>query len=130
MQVRNEVAWAEQLTEFEADDLSRKFRDFLVFWLETADKFFEEIEPGQLGGWRKFSELEAISKAFELAEQTFGFLSIEWIAQMLLVITEHWERGEQLYESLSVFEKRLVEQATAMKLADLQSAANMPTEAQ
>jgi hypothetical protein len=64
-----------------------------------------------------------LSKAFEVTEQSLGFLSVEWASQMLLVIVQHWDRGEEVWESLTVFEKRMVEQATAIKLAELQAEA-------
>lgn len=132
MQVRDDIAWQEQLTEFEADDLSRKFRDFLLFWGDTADQLiadgdFESAAQGHNGnlimGYAK-----PIRKALEVAEQTHGYLSVEWIAQMLLVLVTHWYYGEQLYEGLTFIEKRLVEQATAIKLASLQEAAKVAEE--
>lgn len=126
MRVRDEAAWAEQLTEFEADDLSRKFRDFLCFWGDACDKVAYEED------WYSpnYTFVACVRKALEITEQTMGFLSVEWIAQMLLVLTQHWVFGEQMYEELTVIEKRLVEQATAMKLAELQSAASIPVEEQ
>lgn len=127
MRVRDDVRWQEQLSEFEADDLSRRFRDFLVFWMDTTDKLVSE--ELSLTGAAAPSQLAAtVSKALEIAEQTMGFLSIEWIAQMLLVMTQHWTHGEALYEGLSFIERRLVEQATAMKLAELQEGAILPIE--
>lgn len=124
MQVKDEAIWAEQLTEFEADDTSRQFRDFLVFWMDATDKVIDESD------WyaRDFSFAACVRKALEVAEQTMGFLSVEWIAQMLLVITQHWVYGEQLFQRLTFIERRLVEQATAMKLADLQMTASITTE--
>lgn len=127
MQVRDEVAWQEQLTEFEADDVARKFRDFLVFWMQTAEKLLEESSHGH-NGEVILGYADPVNNALEVAEQTMGFLSVEWIAQMLLVMTEHFPWGEQLFRDMSHIEKRLVEQATAMKLADLQMAAKMPVE--
>lgn len=126
VKVRDDPAWQEQLTEFEADDVSRKFRDFLVFWMEAADKLANERDDS---GNNKMGHAKALRKGLELAEQTMGFLSVEWIAQMLLVITQHWDIGKlNLYDELTFIEKRLVDQATAMKLADLQEAASMATE--
>lgn len=120
MRVKDFQAWSEQLTEFEADESSRKFRDFLVLWVETAD--------GLVGSGE--SPREALSKAFAVAEQTFGFLSVEWLSQMLLVIVQHWVDGEVLWESLSVFEGRMVEQAMALKLTELQEYAKISAECQ
>jgi hypothetical protein len=65
----------------------------------------------------------SLVRAFEVAEQTLGFISVEWLGQMLLVVIQHWVWGEEIWESLSPWERRLVEQATALKLVDLQEGA-------
>lgn len=116
MRVKDEHLWSNQLLEFTADEMSQKFSDFLVFWCEAADTMIAESNP-------PLTEHSALSKAFEVAEQTFGFLSVEWLGQMLLVIVQHWERGDPLWESLTVFERRMVEQATALKIVELQESA-------
>ena len=38
MHVKDDQAWSQQLVEFDADEMSRLFRDFLVQWAETADR--------------------------------------------------------------------------------------------
>lgn len=133
MKARDDRAWAEQMSEFDADEQSQRFRDFLLFWVDTAEKIIEEEDSDQGFqelGWGDDEEIihEVVSNALSVAEQTLGFLSVEWISQMLLVITQHWERGEQLLQGLTFIETRLVEQATAMKLAELQVAASISTE--
>ena len=119
MQVRDEAAWAAQLIEFEADDVSRKFKDFLIQWTNNLDNVIN-VED-----WYgpQFSFATCVSKALKVTEQTMGFLSIEWISQMLLVMCDHWVNGQQLYDGLSHIEQRLVDQATAMKLVELQASA-------
>jgi hypothetical protein len=125
MQVKDERLWLEQLSELKADEMSQKFSDFLVFWGNTADTMLgesnEDLQP-----------YDAVSKAFEVAEQTFGFLSVEWLGQMLLVIIEHWFQGDCLWDSLSLFERRMVEQATALKIVEMQNLAaeSVPTPAE
>lgn len=122
MRMRDEQAWASQLTELEADEYTRKFKAFLLSWIEEAENILAARFP--LTKDQPNLQLAAsVSKALEVTEQTLGFLSIEWIAQMLLVITDYWTYGEALYEDLSHVERRLVDQAAAMKLADLQAAA-------
>lgn len=114
MRVQNEELWAEQLAEFEADEMSRKFRDFLVLWVDTADDLLDTHQQTPIG---------SLKRAFEVAEQTFGYISVEWLGQMMLVIVQHWFHGTDVWESLSVWERRIVEQATAMKLVELQDQA-------
>ena len=115
VRVKDEQAWWEQLTEFEADEGSQRFRDFLLTWVDSAEVL---IASGQ-------TPREALAAAFEEVEADLGFLSVEWLSQMLLVIVQHWLSGEALWGALSVWERRLVEQATAVKLAELQQVAEV-----
>lgn len=120
MKVRDEALWTKQLSELDQDEASRKFRDFLLFWGDTLDKLIEDAFEGE----SSLAPAHPLSKALDVAEQTNGYLSVEWIAQMMLMFVEHWEHGQQLWEDLSFIEKRLVQQATAMKLVDLQIGAS------
>jgi hypothetical protein len=115
MRVKDEQLWSLQLAEFEADEMGQKFREFLVTWADTADRLAADSPATRLS--------DAVSKAFEETEEIFGFISVEWLGQMLLVIIQHWISGEELWESLSVWERRMVEQATALKIAELQDQA-------
>jgi hypothetical protein len=116
MRVQDEELWSQQFSEFDVDEMSRKFRDFLVFWLETSDGLLSDS-----GG--DLTPYAVLSKGFEVAEQTFGYIASEWIGQMLLVVVQHWTDGPAVWDELSVFERRMVEQATAMKLVELQESA-------
>lgn len=116
MRVIDEEAWSVQYEELGADETSRKFRTFLVFWVEAADTLLGE-DDGSL------HPHDALSSAFEVTEKEYGFLSMEWLGQMLLLVIQYWEDGMRLFDSLSVFERRLVEQATAMKVVELQGLA-------
>lgn len=111
MRVKDEQLWTAQLSEFEADDLSRKFREFLVSWGETADRILGEYQKTPRG---------SLALAFSETEESLGFVSVEWLSQMLLVLVQHWFHGDELWESLSVWERRMVEQATVLKIAELQ----------
>lgn len=116
MRVQDEGRWNLQLSEFGADELSGKFRDFLLFWAEAAEVMM--AEDAQL------TPRVSLERGFEVAEQTLGYISVEWLSQMLLVLVEHWFAGAVLWVSLSPWERRLVEQAAAMKIADLQVTAS------
>lgn len=50
---------------------------------------------------------------------------MEWLGQMLLVIVQHWTHGDRVWDAMSVWERRMVEQATALKLVELQGSAQM-----
>jgi hypothetical protein len=116
MRVQDEELWSVQVKEFQADEMSRKFYDFLVLWCEAAEKILNEYQQTPIG---------SLKKAFNVAEQTLGFISVEWLSQMLLVVVQHWVYGEEIWESLSVWERRMVEQATALKLTELQESAKL-----
>lgn len=116
MQVQDEELWSVQVEEFQADEMSRKFREFLVFWCEAAEKHHAEYQQTPVG---------SLKRSFEVAEQTFGYISVEWLSQMLLVIVQHWVHGGAVWDSLSVWERRMVEQATAIKLTELQESAKI-----
>lgn len=118
MQAQDDQRWSEQLAQWDADEQSRKFRDFLVFWLDTADRLIGEDYGRQLHPY------DALSNALTFAEQSFGYLSVEWLSQMLLVTTEHWVHGPRVLSAMSVFERRMVDQAAALKLVELQSLAS------
>ena len=121
MKVKSDLAWAEQESELKsADESSLKFLDFLRLWVDTA----EEVQSGN----KEISPRDALSEGFKLAEQSLGFLSVEWLSQMLLVIIQHWSHGDDVWESLSAWERRMVEQATALKMAELQLLAEDPPE--
>lgn len=117
MRVQDEELWSVQDKEFRADEMSRKFRDFLVFWCETAEKLGQDDVQQ--------TPRDCLIAAFDVAEQTFGYIATEWLGQMLLVIVQHWVYGSLVWETLSVWERRLVEQATAIKLTELQEYAKI-----
>lgn len=114
MKVKDSDQWSLQLQEFNTDETSQQFRDFLVFWMDAADTLYSE---------GVMTPPVAVSKALEVTEQTFGFLSTDWIGQMLLVMIQHWVFGDEVWDGLTFIEKRLVEQATALKIVELQQAA-------
>lgn len=119
MEVQDREIWSVQLKEFEADEVSQKFRDFLVFWVETAEKLLDSLSNID----HQLTPAGSLKRCFEIAEQTFGYISVEWLGQMLLVVIQHWVYGPEIWETLSVWERRMVEQAAAMKMAELQEMA-------
>ena len=121
MRVQDEELWSLQMEEFGADEMSRKFRDFLVFWCETAEKLLDSLSNID----HQLTSTGSLKRSFEIAEQTFGYISVDWLGQMLLVVIQHWADGPEVWESLSVFERRMVEQATAIKLTELQEIARV-----
>lgn len=117
MRVNDEQLWSQQLAEMNADEPSRLFRDFLAAWADSADRVLGEVCPEDVD---RLELRAALASAFEATEHKLGFISVEWLGQMLLLIVQHWVYGDELWESLSVWERRMVEQATVLKLAELQ----------
>lgn len=124
MHVTNEDQWSAQLVEFEADETSRRFRDFLVFWFETAEAIYGEnnSETSVMG------VDHCVRQAFVIAEGELGYLSMEWVGQMLLVASGHWVHGAQLVAGLTPLESRMLEQMSAVKLVELQASATIPVD--
>lgn len=114
IRVRDHDLWTRQLVEFEIDDLSRQFRTVLLFWMAEVEKRLHPDSPDHSA---------ILNEALKATEVEHGFLSIEWISQMMLVMVEHFDFGEELFEGLSFMERRMIEQATAIKLAELQDRA-------
>lgn len=108
--------WAEQLVELDVDEQCRRFRDFMLDWVGAAELLTKGCDPAP-------PPRAALESTLAVVEGQRGWLSVEWLSQMLLLLVQHWELGEGLWESLSVWERRMVEQVTAMKLAELQQAA-------
>lgn len=114
MQIKDPVQWAQQEVELQADDASRQFLAFFQQWFATADEQIED--QGQ-------EPVNAMRWALADTEQQLGFLAMEWIGQMLLLASMHWEFGDAMVSGMTNLEKRMVEQMTAIKLVELQETA-------
>ncbi|AAN16815.1 hypothetical protein Cali_184 [Mycobacterium phage Cali] len=123
MRVKNEDLWTQELSLMDRDEATRKFRDFLVKWGELAEEGIKSLpEEGAQAGPYFFAE--AVSKALPVAEQTMGgYVSVEWIGQMLLYFTQHAVWGEDMYEGLPYIVQRLVDQAAAVAISQMQEEA-------
>lgn len=114
MEVRDDRAWAAQVVELGRDEPGEMFLDFLLGWVDYAESV--------MGGGR-FGPRAALLEALERVEQARGFVSVEWLSQMLLVLTGNWRWGDDLWSEMSGWERRMVEQAAVLKIADLQRSA-------
>lgn len=133
MRVKDGQIWARQLQELGADETSVKFRDFLVAWGWAADRWIGVVPTVSVPdlvdkAWVKTptglpDPRGAALKAFQETEEELGFISVEWLGQMLLLITLNWIHGDELLESLSPWERRVVDQAEAVQIAALQQMA-------
>ena len=133
MKAKDDYLWAQQVSDLKADgEAGQNFLTFFTFWFDAAEKMMtktEVVNPDDLdtdfGGevFYKYSPTKSVRKALELAEHEFGFLSVDLIGQMLTVASMHWAHGDQMMTGLTFIERRVVEEALARKIADLQNQA-------
>ena len=123
MKVRDDEFWSKQQAETNATEAGKRFMEFMVFWLEAAEKMLDDPEgPATLA--------ESVQLALATAERQFGFLPVDLIGQMLVVASMHWIHGPEFATALTFIERRVVEEALARKLNELQqeAAGNDPVE--
>lgn len=111
MKVRDQPLWAQQCAELASDETSQDFLDFIVTWVDQAEKLLGE----DIGG-----PATALRHALDHADQTHGRVSVHFLGQMLVVIATHWEHGQEMAESLNPIELRLVQDMLALKYVELQ----------
>lgn len=120
MRTVNEVRWSETQASLRSDEVGTKFLDFYTFWFDAADRLLDEgysVDFGVRG------PVLAMRRAFELAEEELGFITVDWVGQMLCVASMHWVQGKRMAEEMTPIEVRVMETALAMKLAQLQESA-------
>ena len=121
MKVQDDQRWAEHVSDIRADgEPGQRFHTFYTFWFDAADRMCDE---GYLGEFGVDGPALAMRKALDLAEREFGFLDTDTIGAMLCVASMHWIHGETMTEGLTFIEARVMQQALARKIADLQNQA-------
>jgi hypothetical protein len=129
MQFKDLQAWTDQELELKQDDVGQKFLEFFLRWFDIAENLYAQTET--VGGDRNDSErtvrryscISAVRHALLDAENHFGYASMEWLGQMLLLAQQHWVHGADMDLGLTILERRLLEQMTAVKLVELQTMA-------
>jgi len=112
--VRDAEVWSRRQAELQEDQTGRDFLDFIETWTARAEKLYAE----DIG-----SAATAIRQSLDHADQVHGRVSAHYLGQMLVVIATHWEHGEEMAESLSSIEMRLVQDMLALKCAELDQTA-------
>lgn len=139
MQTLDEAKWAEQERELRQDETGQKFLAILTAWFELAEQLYAETDPvvrqdfsgddpvpveTLTGAQRRRRPLmHAVRQALTEVENSHGYLSMEWLGQMLLIAMQHWTHGPLMEHALTRIERRLVEQMAAVKMAELQTSA-------
>lgn len=124
MKVQDEARWLAQKAEIaqgEEVEVGKVFLEFLEDWCSTAEAL--------LGSYLEEEPLDALRATLAGVETRRGHLSVNWLSQMLAVICSNWAySGDQLFEDMTSFEKRLVIEAVGEMLGELQqSAEDLPS---
>jgi len=126
VRTQDEQRWSLIQSELRNDETGTTFLAFFEFWFDAADTLMWEGTGGQPIGSdpvSNMSAVEAMRMALEMAEGELGFLNVDWIGQMLCVASMHWEHGEEMSKEMTLIEQRVMEEALARKLKQLQEQA-------
>jgi len=129
MKVRDEPIWSQQVSEINESEEGRRFLQFLTVWVDAA----EDLIGAQYPLLHEGPELDIIGPirtGLQLAESEFGFVDIDVIGQMLVVIASHWKYGTTMAEQMTFIEARVMQQSLARKIVQLQQQAAATTVAQ
>lgn len=114
MKVVDDSLWQEMASGLKSDSIGEAFHDFIVEWCDRAEALLEQ-------GWD--TPLDALRISLATVEESQERKAILIVGQCLVVICMHWIHGTSVAQDLTEFEARLVEDITAMKIAQLQSEA-------
>lgn len=116
MKVVDEARWSQQLALLRQDVLGRTFEEYLVFWVDTAERLMEE---------KGLSAHAALQEGLEVAEETFGGLDGDYLPDMLLFIVGMWVHGQALADGMTAIEMKVLTNAAANRVLSLQEEARM-----
>jgi hypothetical protein len=118
MRVRDEQLWSQQVSDLHADgEAGKRFLEFFELWFGAADRLFDEWVGGPANA------MTVVRLGLDLAENELGYLSVDWIGQMLVVASMHWAHGAEMTDQMTSLEQRLMHEALARKIANLQVSA-------
>jgi hypothetical protein len=114
MRVSDENLWNQQRTELSEDQTGKDFLGFVEYWVDLAEDLMAEgsLVPSS-----------ALRQTLHQADQALGRVSIHFLGQMLVVIATHWEHGQEMIETLTPIELRLVQDMLALKFVELEKQA-------
>lgn len=115
MKVKDQNAWLQQVQEFKQDELGTRFCEILEFWADAAEKEFDE------SGWTPTADV--LRELLPTVEKEFGVITTHWLSQLLTVLVIHWENGMSLEAGLTIFERKMVQEAFMRKAEELQQQA-------
>lgn len=126
MKVRDESIWLAARMDLAADgEPGRAMESFVIDWCERAEHALvagREFQNDD-GSWIGIDPAAALRDALPAAEARSGQLSFSSLVQALLIVLAVWEHGAEMFDYLTIMEKRAVLEMTAIKQADLEAAA-------
>lgn len=130
MRVTDESEWQERLAEFAKDThpLAVVMRSFLTDWAEAAEALLADTQAMNDKSWGQpnvLTPMEALRRTLRIAEvaQPQGRLPSGFIGATLTLLAMHWVHGESLYDDMTSIEQHLTEDATMVKIQQLQAQA-------
>ena len=113
MRVKSESSWQERRSALVADgEIGMAFLTFLEDWANAAEQLQEHVV---------IDPVDALRDELISVEDRHGRCSIHFLGQMLAVLLVHWDYD--LIDSFTVIERRLIEDAILVKIANMQEKA-------
>lgn len=97
----------------------QSFYEFLTTWADNAEQVMAQSGEDS-------NPAEALRLTLPLVEDSLERKTIWILGQCLVVLCMHWKFGEEMSHGLTELEIRLVEDVTAMKIAQLEAQAEHP----
>lgn len=115
LKAKNPDVWEQQRAELFSDgETGQALLGFLERWAELTE--------GALDG--ATSVADALGDQLVPVEAELGRIGTGFIGQILVLLCAHWRFGDDLANSLTTIELRLVQDTLALKLASLQDGAD------
>ena len=118
MKVRSRALWEATRADLTADGvIGRQFLEFVDLWAAQAEEFIVILN-------NDLAPATALNRALPLIEEGLGRCPAHFMGQMLAVLATHWVYGgDNLMDTLTPIERRLVEDLTLLKVTEQQQSA-------
>lgn len=116
MKIKDDAKWS----LFQKDvgsqgEVGRQFIEYMTFWLDCAEKIMAEDPDAR--------PHRALGDALVITEEEVGRMDGSYLGPMLMYIIGLWEHGEELFETMTPIESKIVETEAAAQVARLQEMA-------
>ncbi|QIG58352.1 hypothetical protein SEA_SKOG_200 [Gordonia phage Skog] len=113
MKVKDAQRWAQTQSDLQATEESKAFLEFVTIWADGSEEFMAR-KP-------EVSAVDALRATLISTEEHLDQpIGVNWIGQMLAVLSMHWVHAETFAKELTPLEFRLFEEAYARQLVNLQ----------